>query len=171
MAPTRRASLAVAGHTPALAQRGRHRDKVSAAGALCVSPLAGGGWGRDRLYYDLYPDLHVDGYLYAEFVRGLIRRVRGPIVLIHDRLKAHGGEWFEEVRDDFPWLRVEPLPPYAPDLNPVDAMWAWVKGHALANFAPADVPHLARVLNDTLRGLARRPGLLRSFREAAELPW
>jgi transposase len=171
MAPTRRTSLAVAGHTPALAQRGRHRDKVSVAGAVCVSPLAGGGWGRERLYFETFPGLNVDGYLYAGFARSLVRRVRGPIILVHDRLKAHGGEWFDDLLDDFPWLQVEPLPPYAPDLNPADAAWAWVKGHALANFAPRDVPHLDDVANATLRGLARDRRLLRSFLHAADLPW
>lgn len=31
------------------------------------------------------------------------------------------------------------LPPYSPDLNPVECLWAWLKRHALANFCPAVV--------------------------------
>lgn len=27
------------------------------------------------------------------------------------------------------------LPAYAPDLNPVECLWAWLKRHALANFS------------------------------------
>ena len=28
------------------------------------------------------------------------------------------------------------LPPYAPELNPVEYLWAWLKRHALANYCP-----------------------------------
>ena len=39
------------------------------------------------------------------------------------------------------------LPPYAPDLNPVEYLWAWLKRHALANFCPANLG----ALNTTAR--------------------
>ena len=34
------------------------------------------------------------------------------------------------------------LPPYSPDLNPVEYLWAWLKRHALANFCPANLDEL-----------------------------
>jgi transposase len=34
------------------------------------------------------------------------------------------------------------LPQYAPDLNPVEYLWAWLKRHALANYCPNDLPEL-----------------------------
>src|SRR6266511_3452753 len=33
------------------------------------------------------------------------------------------------------WLVVEPLPAYAPELNPVEALWSSLKGVELANLA------------------------------------
>ena len=33
------------------------------------------------------------------------------------------------------WLAVEPLPAYAPELNPVEAVWSSLKGVELANLA------------------------------------
>jgi hypothetical protein len=33
------------------------------------------------------------------------------------------------------WLVVEPLPAYAPELNPVEALWSSLKGQELANLA------------------------------------
>jgi transposase len=33
------------------------------------------------------------------------------------------------------WLVVEPLPGYAPELNPVEALWSSLKGIELANLA------------------------------------
>ena len=35
------------------------------------------------------------------------------------------------------------LPPYAPELNPVEYLWAWLKRHALANFCPDGLTELA----------------------------
>ena len=39
------------------------------------------------------------------------------------------------VRRQRHWLVVEPLPGYAPDLNPVEALWSSRKGMELANLA------------------------------------
>jgi hypothetical protein len=49
---------------------------------------------------------------------------------------------------------VEPLPGYAPDLNPVEALWSSLKGMELANLA-------GDILNDVIaaaeRGIQRDP--------------
>jgi transposase len=50
------------------------------------------------------------------------------------------------------WLVVEPLPGYAPDLNPVEALWSNLKGVELANLA-ADT--LAEVTAAAERGIHR----------------
>ena len=53
-----------------------------------------------------------------------------------DGLPAHRSlamrAWLHRQRH---WLVVEPLPSYAPDLNPVEALWASLKGMELANLA------------------------------------
>jgi transposase len=38
-----------------------------------------------------------------------------------------------------PWLRVERLPAYAPELNPVELLWGNLKVRELANLCPADI--------------------------------
>ena len=35
-------------------------------------------------------------------------------------------------------LSLEKLPPYAPELDPVEPLWSWVKWGRLSNFAPRD---------------------------------
>ena len=35
-------------------------------------------------------------------------------------------------------IQIAFLSPYAPDLNPVEYLWAWLKRHALANYCPND---------------------------------
>ena len=53
------------------------------------------------------------------------------------------------------WLVVEPLPGYAPELNPVEALWANLKGVELTNLA-ADT--LAEVIAAAERGIQRIRG-------------
>jgi hypothetical protein len=56
-------------------------------------------------------------------------------------------------------IKLHFLPGYAPDINPVEFLWAWLKRHALANFSPdnfAELPHTAR---SSLKS-AQRPGAI-----------
>jgi hypothetical protein len=50
------------------------------------------------------------------------------------------------------WLRVERLPAYAPQLNPVEYLWANLKGAELANFAGDS---LAEVADQAQQGIQR----------------
>lgn len=61
------------------------------------------------------------------------------------------------------------LPPYAPELNPVELLWAYLKRNPLANFAALDAAHLAHVATRHVQRLRRRPDLLRSFFDATSL--
>ncbi|PZF90313.1 transposase [Micromonospora deserti] len=45
------------------------------------------------------------------------------------------------------WLTVVRLPSHAPDLNPTEGVWSWVK-HGLANTAARDVDHLADLMRN-----------------------
>jgi hypothetical protein len=61
------------------------------------------------------------------------------------------------------WLVVERLPAYAPELNPVEGLWSWLKGTELANLIS---PTLGAVVEQAERGIerARRtPHLAYSF--------
>jgi transposase len=48
------------------------------------------------------------------------------------------------------WLDVEWLPGYAPDLNPVEALWSHAKYTKLANFVPADFDRLQDAVAEVL---------------------
>ena len=50
------------------------------------------------------------------------------------------------------WLVVERLPAYAPDLNPVEALWSNLKGQELANLA---CDTLGEVIQATRQGIDR----------------
>jgi transposase len=69
------------------------------------------------------------------------------------RLPAHRSKAMAAwVRRQRSWLVVERLPGYAPDLNPVEALWSNLKGVELANLA-GDT--LAEVTAAAERGIHR----------------
>lgn len=164
-----RTTLARRGQTPVLAQRASHRDKVSVAASLWKTP----GRGQVRLHYQIYPDAYLTAEEYAGYLRELLEgRLRGrPIIAMQDRGNMHRGEPLEELLEDLPLLRVESLPAYAPELNPVEALWNHVKYDALANLAPQNVTGLSSVLNQKLWSLHRDQARLNTFLAASPLQW
>jgi transposase len=73
-----------------------------------------------------------------EFLTSLREDLGGqPVTVIWDGLSAHRSAgmrtWLAIQRR---WLRVEPLPGYAHDLNPMEMVWGNVKAVKLANLCP-----------------------------------
>ena len=160
MAPLRRRSWAPRGHTPRLRQRGRSRRKVSVIGALVISPH------RHRVhgYFGFQPDANYDGEAILAFLKELRRTLRVPLTLVWDRLRAHRFEpvagWLAEHRHD---VRAYLLPPYAPELNPVELIWGYAKSHRLANFAPLELHDLVMQTQLVAYAIGDDQMLLRSF--------
>ena len=67
-------------------------------------------------------------------------------------------------------IHLEYLPPYAPELNPVEYLWAHWKHHELANFCPKDFAELTVHARAKLRRTQRRKTLIAAFWKQAELP-
>lgn len=159
MAPLVRRSWAPRGHTPVLLQRGRSRRKVSVIGALVISPRR----RRVRAYFGLLPDANFDGESILAFLRQLRRTLRAPIALIWDRLGAHiapVAAWLVRNRHR---VRAHLLPPYAPELNPVELIWAHTKSNPLANFAPSELEELLAQTQVATLAIGNDEPLLRSF--------
>ena len=168
MLPLLRRTLAPRGHTPVLRHKASHRDKVSVAAALTPSPAR----GHVSLYYQTCPDAHVDVEVYAGFLNAVLRQVRNPLVLVHDRGNVHRGEPMRAPGGRFARrLDVNLLPPYAPELNPVEYLWTHAKCEELANFAPPDVPRLDRAVVECMEDARRDQHRLRSFFAESPLPW
>ena len=75
----------------------------------------------------------------------------------------------QELIDSSPRLHVFSLPPYAPELNPVEPVWGYLKMNALSNFAALDLEELARISRYQSRLLQKNPGLLRSLAQNSPL--
>jgi transposase len=60
------------------------------------------------------------------------------------------------------WLTVFQLPPYASELNPVEAVWSNLK-RSLANLTKHNIGQLTALVKTRLRRMQYRPGLLDGF--------
>lgn len=159
MAPLVRRSWHPRGVTPMLEQRTRSYQKVSAIAALCVPP------SRDRvhLYFRLHPRTNLNAISIRDFLRQLNRQLDASWILIWDRLQAHRARIVQAFLASQSNVRSEFLPPYAPELNPVEYLWAWLKTNPLANAPFFDVDELADQARTHARSLQHQPSILRSF--------
>ena len=160
MGPLRRRTWAPRGHPPRLRQRGRSRRKVSVIGALVISPRR----HRVRACFGVLPEANYDGDAILAFLQQLRRTLRAPLALIWDRLRAHRYEpvagWLAQHRSQ---VRAYLLPPYAPELNPVELIWGHAKANRLANFAPLELHDLVMQTQLAAYAIGDDQALLRSF--------
>jgi transposase len=148
LTPAVRRTWAPRGHTPILRHRFRWQRRSMAA-ALCYGSHGGGA----RLAFHTQPNAYDTATL--TMALGELRRFLGgeKATLIWDNLPAHHRramrQFLARQRD---WLVVEYLPAYAPELNPVEGLWANLKRVELANLLAGSVDDLARAAR---RGIGR----------------
>ena len=96
----------------------------------------------------------------------LRRFIPDGFILICDQAPIHQSE--DTLRYFFEHLEiiVEPLPKYAPELNPEEYCHGNVKAH-LANATPQDRPQVRQLLDRGFARLRKRPDLLLGFIRAA----
>lgn len=162
MAPVVRKTWAPRGSTPILYQPGRSHEKVSMAAAITLSPIR----KRASLLFALYPNENVTSRQVITFLKDLLRHVRGPVILVWDLLPSHRSVSVQKFLRTRPRIRPESLPPYAPELNPTEQLWSYLKMNPLANFVPETTAVLAQRAGHHTRKIARHPWLLRSFIQA-----
>lgn len=116
------------GKTPVVTARFNWK-RMSMAGALVYR--CNGRRARVLIHFQAgaYNDLAL-----IEMLKNVRRQLRGKVTLLWDGLPSHRSKRMGDfLRCQRHWLVVEPLPAYAPDLNPVEAMWGNLKGQELAN--------------------------------------
>ena len=145
--------------------RGRNWHRMAAIGALAYRTD-----GRaPRLFLRLH-DGTVRSSEIVGFLRHLRRHIRGRVLLIWDGLLSHRSvETKSHIAQQARWLKVVRLPAYAPELNPVEGLWAWLKQGRLANVAEAGMDRVTERVRKGARAGRRRPRLLEGFLAKAGL--
>ena len=152
--PTVRRTWAPRGKTPLLYHSYR-RDLISTIAALTVSPRR----ARLGVYVQFHPR-NITGVEVVAFLRGLLRHLPGPIVLIWDGGSIHYRRLVQEyVRSRCARLHVYRFPAYAPELNPAEQVWTNAK-RSLTNGTPEDAHQLAIRVRKAIRRVAQSQQLL-----------
>ena len=146
---------------------GGHRKKVSVIGAVSVSPVT----RRPGLYFSTLPDGFFTAEAVVKFLRDLLGHLRGKVVVLWDGGGNHKGPLMRAFLSRNKRLRLERLPAYAPELNPVEAVWSWLKYGRLANYVPDEMTDLDDEVIDQLSELKGEPDLLRKLWAASDLPF
>jgi transposase len=106
---------------------------------------------------------------FKTWLRQLRRDIRRPIILVCDRSSVHRSAIKQLLQEGCRGLTVKWLPPYAPDLNPVEAIWNYAKYVDLANYVPDDRDDLWDQIAISINDQHFRYNLLRSFFHRAKL--
>ena len=143
------------GHTPVVQVTGGHNTRVSLAALIAVRPGC-----RPRLIYRTHRERRGDkrkGFTETGYARFLDAAHQQP-----DGLNTHTSRAMRQLIAARSWLTVFQLPAYAPELNPVEAVWSNLK-RSLANLTKHNINQLTALVKTRLRQMQYRPGLLEGF--------
>jgi transposase len=146
------------GQTPVL-QHTLTRDHRSVLGALTAD---GRLFMRGQNQALRSPDV-------VRFLQHLLRHIAGKLLVVWDNAPIHFGAVTTFLQTDAAErLQIEPLPSYAPDLNPVEGIWRYLKYVELKNICCHTIDELwyelrkavarLRHKSDVLAGCLRHPG-------------
>jgi transposase len=152
------------GVTPVVAVSAAGSARVSLAGLVATKPGR-----RPRLIYRTRTHRGRKGEPkgfaeadYAALLDAAHQQLGGPIVLVWDNLNTHVSAVMRRLVAARAWLRVYQLPAYAPELNPVEGVWSWLK-RSLANLAKHTIGQLLALIKTRLKRLQYRHRLIAGF--------
>ena len=130
------------------------------AAGVCVRPDG----SEAQLAFGFRPGSYNDEALMT-FVLELREHLGGAkVTLIWDGLPSHRSRAMRSfLREHRRWFVVEPLPPYAYDLNPVEQVWGNLKGTELVNLCPDTIAEATTHVEHGLKRIAGETRLCLSF--------
>jgi transposase len=106
----------------------------------------------------------------VRFLKHLLRHLPGKLLVIWDGAPIHRGQPVKDflARGGAKRIQLEPFPGYAPELNPDEGIWNYLKRVELRNVCCQDLKHLRGELRratarlrhkrDVIRGCAKQAG-------------
>jgi transposase len=115
------------------------------------------------LFFRLHPNANINAGSVLSFLQNLSRHFQCPIFLLWDRFMAHRARLVQDHISNKEGWRSAFLPPYAPELNPVENVWCYLKTNSMANEALYELDNLTKSARRHGRAPQKREPLLRSF--------
>ena len=150
--PNRYRTWAPRGQTPVLQYHVRWKT---------LSVITGMTWWN--FSFKLFPDA-VKAPQIIQFLRHLMCHLRRPLLVLWDGLPGHRSTAVRDfVTAQTGRLTLEFLPGDAPELNPVEHIWASLKNNEISKLCPRELWELSDAARAALRRMRRRPTLVRAF--------
>ena len=106
----------------------------------------------------------------AEFLKALQATIGKKLLIIRDGLQAHRSKLVRaHAEAQRGRIVLERLPAYAPEMNPVECIWGYLKDHAMPNYCATNFTDPAQCARRNLRSMQRRTTLVTAFWKQAEL--
>ena len=140
---------------PALADRAWYDYHDTQTATIEVLPMFEGAMNTEMMIFFL---TMVYYYYGCKQVMIILDRLSSPIA---------AKDYFERTHPD--WFLVEYLPPYSPELNPVEQCWQYMKNVAMVNFVPMCRKKLEAKAEEAVQAINADPILLPSFFHHAKL--
>lgn len=151
------------GRTPVVKVTAAGTKRVSLAAMLCFRP---GAEHAPRLIHRsiVYRGRKTekkgfDEHDYIRLLDAAHQQLRGPLVVVWDNINTHKSKKMRDLIAKRAWLTVFHLPPYAPELNPVEGVWSAMKS-GLVNLAKRSIEALTALVKTRLRRMQYRPKTL-----------
>ena len=124
-----------------------------------------------KIYFRVYEERSIKKEEVIQYLNQLLRQIRGYIVILWDGASSHRAKdvthFLDEHRDRISAYRI---PPYSPDFNPVEWLWAEIKWSRMKGYCPKKLHELRRKLYSCIRSLRNKADLVRSYFGASSLP-
>jgi transposase len=113
----------------------------------------------------------IDSADVVTFLEHLRREVPGRLLLLWDGAPIHRRHLVTAflANGAAERIQIERLPAYAPELNPVEGLWAHLKGVELCHVCCFNLPHLRKELRDAVKRVRRKPRIIKGCVEGAKL--
>ncbi|MCL4762495.1 MAG: transposase [Burkholderiales bacterium] len=123
-----------------------------------------------RFYFRFFPGT-IRAPQVVEFFKALRTQLRDrPLLIVWDGLGANKSglvrRWLEEQHGQ---VQTEFLLCYAPELNPVEQIWNYLKNREIAKLCAANLAEVGDLAHRRLRSTQRRPNLIRALWRQTEL--
>ena len=165
LTPTNCRTFSPRGQSPVIKVSEPH-GHISVGSAISISPT------RKHLsfYHELLPDnMNFRADSVVRFVSHVCHRLSGPITFLCDARPIHCTKLMRAFLERHTSIEIEEFPPYAPELNPVDRAWGYLKHGRLANYAPCTTHELRKRLTSEFCALKCRQEVLAWCVRKAEL--
>lgn len=149
---------APAGQTPEVAHCCKW-DKLSTVGGISYDA---------QVFEQTYPHSICKEQVVA-FLEHLADKVSGKLLVVWDNAPIHRARAVKDYLKSKQGKRITllGLPPYAPECNPVEWLWAWVKKSFFANLSAKSLAELSTAWQRALKTARAQPELVRSFFKAS----